>query len=143
MKTLLIILSFLLLPLLSNGQTLYLRLDDALPREHSGSWHIRTKPPNPKLGKVFGYHNYMCGAPLTFYCDDQATLSQILPASAISNYPIMTHEQLEATWVGKTKNQILDYLEGLQAIYIVEILPNNTIEVSRVELAVTFHVKKH
>ncbi len=136
MKSIFIILfsTFLSLPIF--GQDLYLRMNDALEREYSASWRVSTKS-NPTF-KVYGYHSYICGPLLSFVCKDKATMSQTLPATDIGNYPIKTLEEFEVMMAGKTKDQVLDYLEGLQHIYIVEVLSNNTIEVSKVKIGMTF-----
>lgn len=124
------------LPLLSFGQTLYLRLDNALPREFSGTWNVTS--PSTKLWKVYGYHSYICGQMLSFVCEDKVNLSNNFPIVNIGNYPVKTIEQVESIVAGMTKNQTYDYFHNMQNIYIVEILPNNMIEVSKVVLDISF-----
>jgi hypothetical protein len=131
---------FLLLPCWASAQDLYLKMDGSLPRHRTGEWSIPEDEPNSTVYfKCYAYESYICYNELWFACDDRATMSQMLPISALSTNPnlqnIKTIEQVEAMVAGMEYSQVFGWFRGFQNIYIVEILPNGThIEVNKVVL---------
>jgi hypothetical protein len=120
-----------------SAQNLYLKMNDALPREIAGEWQVPLDEPTSSVySKDYGYESYICYNELWFSCDNRTTMSQPLPIGSLSNYiSLKTIEQVEAEVNGMTVSQVFEWFRGFQNIYIVEILPNGThIEVNKVEL---------
>jgi hypothetical protein len=130
MKLLLFLFLFFL-PLVTFGQSLYLKIDASQPKQLSGSWHLNTK--NNKYRKVYEYQAMKNG--LWFVCDDKATDSQILPISQIGTYAVKTITELENMTSHLSSRKALNWFGQFDTIYIVEILLSGThFELSKVRL---------
>jgi hypothetical protein len=119
------------LPLVSFGQSLYLKIDASQPKQFSGSWNLNTK--NNKYRKVYEYQAMKNG--LSFICDDKVSDSQILPISQIGTYDVKTITELENMTSHLSSRKALNWFGQFDTIYIVEILPSGThFELSKVRL---------
>lgn len=107
-------------------ELLYIKVQKGILNGGSTSWSVNVN--TNKLSKSYFFYDrpyFSDKEPLSFFCADKETQSQILPIAQLSNYPqAKTIEQLEAEVSNLSEGAKESKLKNAE-IYVIQTFPND------------------